>query len=63
MLVCLLVKETWVPKVVRVWSEFGSKFRSELELALEGGPVGFSTMEVDSESKINLSESKFISFS
>ena len=60
MLVCLLVKETWVPKVVRVWSEFGSKFRSKLELALEGGPLDFSMTEVDSESEINLSESKII---
>ena len=63
MLVCLLVKETWVPKVVRVWSEFGSEFRSELELALEGGPVDFSMMEVDSESEISSSESEFILFS
>ena len=63
MLVCLLVKETWVPKVVRVWSEFGSEFRSELELALEGGPVDFSVMEADSESEINLSESELILFS
>ena len=63
MLVCLLVRETWAPKVVRVWSKFGSQFRSELELALEGGPVDFSMMVVDSESEIILSESELISFS
>ena len=62
MLGCLLVEEAWVPKV-KVWSKFGSEFRSELELALEGGPVDFSMMVVDSESKINSSESEFISFS
>ena len=66
MLGCLLVEEAWVPKV-KVWSKFGSKFRSEfrseLELALEEGPVDFSVMEADSESEINLSESKLILFS
>ena len=62
-LVCLLVRGTWVPKVVRGWSEFGSEFRSELELALEGGPADFSMMVVDSESEIILSESELISFS
>ena len=66
MLGCLLVEEAWVPKV-KVWSDFVSEFRSEfrfeLELALEGGPVGFSEMEADSESEINSSESELISFS
>ena len=59
MLVCLLIRETWVPKVVRVWSEF----RSKLELALEGGPADFSMMLVVSESEINSSKSEFIAFS
>ena len=49
--------------MVREWSEFGSEFRSELELALEGGPADFSMMVVDSESEIILSESEIISFS
>ena len=62
-LVCLLVRGTWVPKNVRGWSECGSKFRSELELALEGGPADFSMMVVDSEAEILSSESKIISFS
>ena len=52
-LVCLLVRGTWVPKVVRGWSEFGFKIRSESELALEGRPAGFSMMVLDFESKIN----------
>ena len=49
-LVCLLVRGTWVPKVVREWSEFGSKFRSELELELEGGPADFLMMVVSEDS-------------
>ena len=49
--------------MVREWSEFGSEFRSELELELEGGPVDFSMMVVVSESEIISSESEIILFS
>ena len=48
--VCLLVKGTCVPEVVREWSEFGSEFRSELELELEGGPADFLMMVVSEDS-------------
>ena len=66
----LLVERAWVSEV-KVWSKFGSEirselgleFRSEFELALEGGAVDFSVAEADSESEINLSESELISFS
>ena len=55
-MVCSLVKGACVPEVVREWSEFGSEFRSELEL--EWGPVDFLIMVVVSESKIILSSSE-----
>ena len=32
-------KDCEVPKLVGKWSEFGSEFRSELELELGGGPA------------------------
>ena len=47
--------------MVREWSEFGSEFRSELELELEGGPADFLMMLVVSESEIS-SESEIVSF-
>ena len=66
----LLVGRAWDSEV-KVWSEYGSKirsklgleFRSEFELALEGGAVDFPMAEADSESEINSSKSELISFS
>ena len=65
-MVSLSVKGTCGPEVVRVWSEFGSEFGSEIEI--EWGPVlscavDFSVMVEVSESEIISSESEIISSS
>ena len=49
-LVCLIVRGTLVPKVVREWSKFGSEFRSELELELEGEPADIFKVVVSEDS-------------
>ena len=41
-------KDCEVPKLVGKWSEFGSEFRSELELGLGGGPASILSPEVRS---------------
>ena len=66
----ILVERAWASEV-KVLSKFGSEtgsesglgFRSEFELALDGGAVDFRMAKAGSDSEINSSKSELISFS